>query len=190
MMWKDRVVIMKWKKISLVVPEKEDIVLWYTWLNPLDNSIPLGRADKIDLFEKKEEIYDNLLKNPEKIFFSIMDNETSSIVWYIKYNEISHFHKKAYFSLTIFSKETKWKWYWTESILLFLDYSFRIQWLRKVNLRYYDFNAVWAHIYKKIGFKEVWVLKKDTYINWEFRDRIIMEIFKEEFYEKNKEYFK
>lgn len=29
----DRIIILDWENISLVVPEKQDIEIWYKWLN-------------------------------------------------------------------------------------------------------------------------------------------------------------
>jgi RimJ/RimL family protein N-acetyltransferase len=183
-----RVIILKGKKVSLVVPEKEDISLWYHWINNPEIAKPIWQLHKIHTLEAEEKYYEKLVNGEFWISFSIMVNETKKIIWNIAFKDLSHFHKTSDLWLAIFDNNSRNKWYWTEVIRLFLDYAFRIQWLRKMCLTYWEFNKIWEHVYKKIWFKEAWVYKKHLYADWEYWDYFFMEIFKDEFYEINEKF--
>lgn len=187
-MIKNRVIIIEWKKVSLAVTEKEDIILWYRWKNNLDISFLLWMSRVVKSLESLEEEYENLIKNEKKIRLSIIENNNQNCIWYVELKDISYFHQRAELVLVILDTDSQWKWYWTESLRLICDYWFRIQWLRKLYLQYSSNNIFWEKIYEKLGFKLVWIKKKDSYVNWEYIDKIIREIFKEDFYLINKDF--
>ena len=189
MMWKERVVIMKWKKVSLVVPEKEDIYLWYKWKNDLEISHYLWEAHVVRYFEKMEELYEKIINDDSGIYFSVMENSSKKIIWFVDLKDIRYLHKTVEVWMWIFDVSSHWKWYWTEMLRLICDYAFRIQWMRKIFLEHFLSNKVWIKVYEKVWFEVVWIKKEHFFSNWWYEDLVIREIFTDEFYKKNKEYF-
>lgn len=186
-MSKDRVIIKKWKKVSLVVPERRDVELWYTWINNPLTSQMIQTWGWITLFEDEERYYEKILEK-RILTFCIFDNESQKIVWLIGLDPINHFHKFAELWIFIWDTKNHNKGFWTESIMLLLDYAFLIQWLRKVILKCFWHNTNAKKVYEKIWFKEVWKFKDHFFKNWEYVDEIHMEIFKEDFYKKMKKF--
>lgn len=186
-MKKERVKVMKGKIVSLVVPEKEDVELWYKWINnPEINKYLFAWEEPLSL-EYEEGVYN---KQAEKMtMLSIYLNDEKKVIGNVGWKWISHFHKKTSIWLFIWETANHSKWYWTETMRLLLDYMFKFQWMRKVSLSVYSWNEKWINLYKKVWFKEIWLKKKHLYKQWEYVDVILMEIFEDEFYKANKDYF-
>lgn len=178
----ERVKVMIWDKVSLVVLERKDIDLWYKGMNDLE-VLQYIFVHFWQLFyrENEEEFYENLLKDKTNRTFWIFINSQELNIWNISLHHISEKDRTAELWVAIFDKEEQNKGHWTEAIKLILKYGFEVLWLRKVWLRYIDFNVRWEKVYERVWFKEVGRLKKENYIKWKYHDEVIMEIFKEEF---------
>lgn len=186
----NRVIITKWEKVALVVPEKQDIDLWYRWINNPEINKYLYFSNTIWTKEAEEWFYDTLNKEWWNKCLSIMNLSTNDIIWNIEFHNIDALHRRAELWISIFKKEQHSKWFGTESIKLMLDYWFKVQNYRKIKLEYFWWNKAWEIVYSRIGFKEVGRCKEDYYSYGKYEDRIIMEIFKDEFYKKHKEFSK
>jgi len=178
----DRIIILDWENISLVVPEKQDIEIWYKWLNN-----PEIQAYLWFLFwsiisrENEEKYYENLNKDKEQLTFSIFINKEKKVIWNISLMKIDYRNMHTELWIAITDNQNLSKWYWTEAISLILKYVFNVLWLNKVYLRLTSKNERAKRVYEKNWFIEIWRFKKHNYIFWEFYDEIIMEIFKEDF---------
>lgn len=178
----ERVKILTWERISLVVPEKQDIELWYRWVNDIETALYIwSNFWKVIYRENEEEFYDNLIKEKDNNTFCIYIEKESKVVWYIALTDINYRDRNASILIAIFDKENQNKWYWTEAMKLILKYAFEVLWLNKVQLWYLWTNVRAKKVYENIWFKEVWRLRDDVYAMWKFHDKVIMEIFKEEF---------
>lgn len=184
MLWKDRIIIQKWKKVSLVIPEKGDIIVWYMGINNPEINQFLNAHNKIYTFEKEEDFYNKIGTNDKEFVFSIYANKTKKVIWNLMIT-VDHFYKIAEFWVSIYDVDNLGKWYGTEALTLLLDYAFRVQWLRKVHGNCFWDNERALHVYKKIWFKEVWRYKEQRYKNWKYIDEVIIEIFRDEFYKVN-----
>ena len=78
------------------------------------------------------------------------------------------------------------KGYGTKALIMFLFYLFYFWNLRKVKLEVYLDNEKAIKVYKKVGFKEAGIFEKEYFCFGKYRDVLAMELFKEEFFEKNK----
>lgn len=178
----ERVKVLIWEKISLVVPEKKDINLWYKWVNDIETQTFISANFwKIFYKEDEEEYYENLRKKENDITFSIMINENWKIIWNTSLHNISYKNRNCLFWISIFDKENQNKWYWTETVKLVLKYAFEVLWLNKVKLTYVWLNERGKKVYERVGFREVGRLKDEVYIKWSYYDDVLMEIFREEF---------
>ena len=180
-----RIKILEWKKISLVVPEKQDIEMWYKWINDIETQAVLWSMYWNIIFkEDEEEFYEIIRKDKNKRMFMIYVNKDKKVIWNIDLMNIDFQHRKATLWIVIFDKDSREKWYWTESIKLILKYWFEVLGLNKVNLKFIDFNSRAKKVYEKIWFKECGRLKEEMFVNWKYHDDIYMEIFARDFLKK------
>lgn len=178
----ERIKVLEWKRISLVVPEKQDIDIWYRWMNKIDIAKNLlNTFGNVWYREDEEEFYENQRKNKNNVMYSIYLNNEKKTIWNIGLNSIDKLSRRTEMWIAIFEEEYLSKWYWSEAIKLILKYAFEIIWLHKVFLRYVSFNKRWEKAYEKVWFKKCWVLKEHSYIMWKYYDEVYMEIFKKDF---------
>lgn len=64
-----RIEIIKWKNISLVVPEKDDAILWYKWKNNLALQPSINQRGKVFHLESAYEFYEEIRKDKAMVFF-------------------------------------------------------------------------------------------------------------------------
>lgn len=177
----ERIIYLKWKFISLVIPEKQDIDLMYKGMNDYEIVKNITSRAFEPVYKENEENYYNLLVSNKSKTFMIMVNKTQNVIGnigFIKVNELSR-HWEIW--ICIFDKKFFWKWYGTEAIKLFLKYSFELIWLNKVKLSVKDYNKRAIACYTDCWFKIVWKLKDEDYQMNKYWDLILMEIMQKEY---------
>ena len=180
-----RVKIIEWNNVSLVVPEKQDIELWYRWVNDIEiQSYLWSMFWTIISRESEEEYYNSINKDEKQLTFSIYVNKNKKIIWNISLMNIDYKNNHTELWIAIFDKDNQNKWYWSESIKLIQKYVFEILGLNKLYLRYVSSNDRAWKIYSKLGFIEIWRMKDHNYALWEYRDDVFMEIMKREYLNK------
>jgi RimJ/RimL family protein N-acetyltransferase len=180
-----RVVIMEWKKISLVVPEKQDTELWYRGINDIETQSYLWtRFWTIISRESEEEYYNSINKSDKSLTFSIYIKWDNKIIWNISLMKIDYKNSHTELWVAIFDKEDQNKWYWTEAIKLIQKYIFTVLGLNKIYLVCSSINNRAWKVYSKLWFIEIWRLKGHFYTWWEYHDDILMEIMKNEYLSK------
>lgn len=183
----ERVKVISWNRVSLVVPEKYDIDLWYKWINDTEIQSFLWPVFWSIISKKSEEdFFESLNKDNKTLTFSIYSEELNKSIWNISLNSIDYKNNHSELWIAIFDKDNQNKGYWTEAIKLILKYAFEILWLNKVYLRYISNNSRAKEVYEKCWFTEVWRMKNHEYRFWEYYDDVIMEIFGDEYIEKDK----
>lgn len=146
----ERVKIVNWKNISLVVPEKQDVDIWYRWLNnPEIQAYLWFMFWSIISKENEESYYDKLNKDKEQLTFSIYIESENKVIWNISLMKIDfrNMHRELWIAIT--DEENLSKWYWTESINLVLKYAFEVLWLNKIYLRLTSKNERAKRVYDK-----------------------------------------
>lgn len=179
----ERIKILSEKDVSLVAPEKEDIFLWYKWMNDIDiQSKLLSFYGQIITYKNEEEYFDSINKDDKNLTFSIYIEDIKKTIWNVSLMNIDYKNSHAELWIAIFDRTNQWKWYGTKTLKLAQKYCFEILWLNKLYLRYLSTNKVAGNLYKNCWFKEVWRLKQHFYIFWEYHDGVIMEILKKEYF--------
>ncbi len=177
-----RVKIIEWKAVSLVVPEKEDIELWYRGVNDIETQSYLWSMFwTITSRESEEEYYNFLNKDEKQLTFSIFINNNETIIWNVSLMKIDYKNSHTELWIAVLDKNNQNKWYWSESIELIQKYVFEVLWLNKLYLRYISSNDRAWKVYYKLGFKEAWRMKDHNYVLWEYHDDVFMEITKNEY---------
>lgn len=176
----DRIIAMKWEKISLIIPEKPDVdvmfkamanweITKYTW------TIWVWHK------ENEEDYYEHLIKSKAH-FFMIMENWTKEVIWWIWFHKYDVVSRNWEIWIMLYKEEVLSKWYWSEAMKLFLKYVFEYLWVNKVKLLVFSNNPRWLKSYLKCGFKEVGRLRQEKYLCWEYVDSIIMDMLSEEYF--------
>lgn len=173
----ERKILIQWDKISLVVPEKADIPLYYKGMNNLEIQHYLGYSARTFSMEDEEKFLENINKNEKSQTFCIMRNDTEKIIWNISFNTIDHINKYWILWIVIFESDQRWSWFWKESITLLHWYAKDHLNLRKVCLHVLGDNLKAINLYKKLWYAEVWRWNKHKFYNWKYVDDILMEYF-------------
>ncbi len=177
-----RIKILTWEKVYLVVPEEQDIEVWYKWVNDIENQSFLWTMFwNIITYKNEKEYFENLNKDDKQLTFSIYVENIKKTIWNISLLNIDYKNSHCELWIAVFDKENQDKWYWSEAIKLIQKYAFEVLWLNKLYLRYISSNPRAWHVYSKLWFVEIWIMKQQEYRFWEYFDVVIMEILREEY---------
>lgn len=175
----ERIVFVPWERISLVIPEKEDLDVMYKAINNV-NIIKHLQPIRHNTRETEEKFLNSKLESADK-FFVIMLNDTKEIIGWVAFNDYNQNNRNWEIWICLYDESKMSKWYWTEAMKLFLKYAFEYIWSNKVKLNVYANNLRAKTSYEKCWFKEVWVFKQEHYIMWEYVDSIAMELLRSEY---------
>lgn len=175
----NRVIVLKWNLVSLIIPEKQDIEIMFQNMNNYELTRFLWPV-KFYTREQEEKFLNKVLSWEHK-FFIIYENKSEKVVWWVAFNDLSDVNRNWTIWISLYWEGNLWKWYGTEAMNLFLKYSFKILWLNKVKLHVYANNPRAIKSYEKCGFQKVWLFKQEAYIMWEYVDSIQMEILRTEY---------
>lgn len=178
----NRIEVLKWDKISLVVPERDDAILWYQWKNNLSLQPYINQRGKIFHLESAYEFYEKeVRKDIDMRFFTVLVRDSQKNLWYISLSEISYENRNANFGIVFFDTSEHGKWYGTEATQLILKYGFEILWLHKIKLDVLAENIGAIRVYQKCWFTESG-RKKEEIFNWEsYSDLLQMEIMRDNY---------
>ena len=178
----ERIVVLKWDKIALVVPEREDVLPWYKFINDIENQIFLDQRWRLTYLEAEYDYYDKLKTQDDKKVFSIMVLETQKIIWSVSLFRISEKNHHATLWILLWDKDEQNRWFWTETISLILKYWFEVLCLHKIKLEALETNARARRVYEKCWFKEYWRAREEHF-DWDkYFDTICMEILRKEYF--------
>lgn len=160
--------MLKGYKVSLRLLEQEDIGMLYK----------ISNEENVRKFNIK---HNNMQDNSEEInlrkAFSII-NENDILIGFITYKEI---YDKLIYSIGITIGSSYWgRGYGQDSIKTLLRYLFGELNAMKVELEVIKNNLRAINCYIKCGFVEGRIKKNNIYIDGEYMDIIIMEIFRED----------
>lgn len=182
----NRIIVLSWEKVALVVPEREDAKIWYEQINDLENQKFLNLSWTICKIEDEYDYYQSLSKKSDQKTFCVMILKNKKIIWNISLFSVCQKNRNAILWVLIWDKTEQNKWYWSEAIMLMLRYWFEVLGLHKIKLQVLEINNRAKKVYEKIGFQVSWVLKDEIFDGEKYFDEIHMEIFRKDFFEKNK----
>lgn len=177
----ERIEVMKWERISLVVPEREDVKVWYKGINDVENQIFINQRGVVMLLESEYDYYDRLKTTKTQKTFSIMIRESGKIIGNVSLMDVSDKNRNAEMGIMICDKSEQNKWYGSEAVELILKYGFEVLALHKIKLYVLWNNLRAKSVYEKIGFRENGIIKEDLWDGEKYIDRIFMEIFRRDF---------
>ncbi|BFI73743.1 hypothetical protein YN1_7300 [Nanoarchaeota archaeon] len=182
-------IFVKGERVSLGYFENKEEFLKYIENTDLELQQFLGVCGKFiltrEVLENNYNKHVEEMKNKNAYFFAIILNSENKLIGTCSLYLNREFLKG---SVAISLLKDYWgKGFGTEAMKLLLFFGFIILDLRKIELEVYTYNERGIKSYKKVGFREVGVRRKERYCMGEWRDLLLMEILREEFIEENKE---
>lgn len=170
------------KNIVLVTIDKENneqIEKIISFRNDPELGLYIGRNFP---FTKEKVLEDIFAK--DKVFLGIAQKDSDELIGFITLRRINMINGTGKLTVFIGSESNLSKGIGSEAIALMLDYAFKTLNLRKINADVFDFNERSIKCFKKLGFIEQGILKKEYFVNGEYHDDVLLYIFKEDWLKK------
>ncbi len=166
---------------------KQHLDTYGNWLNDLRINKFLGPiTGSVFTREKVEKWYEEMKEQDDKRIFDLhIKDEREEPIGYCGLYGINHRHSRATIQVIIGEKNKQNSGYGTEATRTLLDYGFSVLGLHHIDLSMMESNERARRVPKKLGFREAGKIRDYWKINGQFRDRLLMDITKEEFFEKN-----
>lgn len=171
------------KMVKLRAYKEEDIERATQFINDeevkklLDSNVPFP----ITKWQEEEWIKSRKAGGDFTYDFAIEDIKSSKYIGGCSINESDIKNRNCVIGIMIGDKEYWSKGYGSDALRTLLKFIFEEINMNKVKLKVFSFNDRAIACYKKVGFKEEGILKKELYRNGNYHDEILMAIFKEEF---------
>jgi RimJ/RimL family protein N-acetyltransferase len=147
----------------------------------LAHAIPMSRAaerDFLDTLSKADPWKDG------RMVLAIENRKSQEYLGSISLGNISKQNRNAELGIAILDPNNFGKGYGTDSIKVMLWVGFNILGLESIYLSTFPQNERGQRAFKSAGFKQAGVLRRGIFTMGEFRDLIIMDVLKEEFFER------
>lgn len=112
--------------------------------------------------------------------FAIEDLKTGKYIGGCSINECDVKNRTCVVGIMIGEKEYWGKGYGSDALKVLIKFIFEEVNMNKIKLNVFSFNNRAIACYKKVGFKEEGILKKEIYRNGRYHDEIIMAMFKDD----------
>lgn len=171
------------KLVRLRAYKEEDIERAVEFINDeevkkfLDSNIPFPMTK----WQEEEWVRSRKANSNFTYDFAIEDLETGKYIGGCSINECDVKNRTCVIGIMIGDKEYWSKGYGSDSLKVLTKFIFEEVNMNKIKLKVFSFNSRAIACYKKVGFKEEGILKKELYRNGKYHDEILMAIFKDEF---------
>lgn len=119
------------------------------------------------------------------LVMAVEEKETNDFLGIARLEDIMLPHSRAEVGISIYDPEKRGKGYGTDAMLVMLGIGFNILGLHSIYLDTMEDNERSIHVYEKIGFKRVGILRETEYIDGKRKGLLIMDILRKEFIEKH-----
>ncbi|MHA1588468.1 MAG: GNAT family N-acetyltransferase [Candidatus Thorarchaeota archaeon] len=119
-----------------------------------------------------------------QLIMAVEKKETNNFLGIARLEDIMLPHNRAEVGISIYDPEQRGKGYGTDAMLVLLGVGFNILGLHSIYLDTMEDNERSIHVYEKIGFKHVGVLRETEFADGKRKGLLIMDILREEFMEK------
>lgn len=134
------------------------IELYLRWMNNLETTATLGRADVFPR-ESEERFYEAATAE-DQTAFTIYEKATLRPIGTTQLKNVSYRNGTAEFGILIGEPDCRDRGYGTEATRLVLDFAFHVLGLHNVELRVFSHNPRGRRAYEKAGFKTIGVRRE------------------------------
>ena len=151
-----RVLNLVGKLVGLGPFVREDLALYYRWINDFEVTRYYLDTPRPQTLEERAAWYERMSAgNQHDIDFLIYELATMRPIGRVGLEEISYQHRRASFGILIGEKDCWGKGYGTEATRLTLDYGFRLLGLHNIMLSVSSANTAAIRAYKRAGFQVI-----------------------------------
>ena len=151
-----------------------EIVKWRNNKEIIDNLFSYKGVTR----EQHQNWYNNYINSDTRIELMIIKKDDGNKLGTIGLSRIDHINQKAEYGILIGEKQNHGKGYAKEASTAIIDYGFQELNLMKIYLKVIMDNSNAIGLYKKLGFVEEGILRKDIFKSGEFKDVLSMAIFR------------
>lgn len=147
---------------------------YYSWMNDPEVTQYLEARFSDHTMEAIREFVANCTNDPNVIFLAIRVKEGDKHIGNIKLHKINRIHRTAEISIMIGDKNYWRKGYGQEAIRLLCDYAFHTLDLHKITAECYENNLGSLNVFRRAGFKEEGIRKKQYLYNNQYVDAYML----------------
>ncbi|MFB6214757.1 MAG: GNAT family N-acetyltransferase [Candidatus Bipolaricaulia bacterium] len=167
--------------------DKQYLDHYMRWLNDPEINRHLGPIiGSLFTREKVEEWYEVMKDQDDKRIFTFFPKEKpTDPIGYCGLYKIDQRNDRATIQVIIGDEGYRGQGLGTEITRILLDYGFSILSLNTLSLSFMETNKRAGAVPEKLGFKDAGRLRDYWKVNGEYKDRFLVDITREEFYENN-----
>jgi tRNA (guanine37-N1)-methyltransferase len=173
----------KSKNLFLQTPTTDVIETWVKWMNDLEITEFMIQNPPFS-YSEEEEYFEWTQHTMHGLFLSIFDKKTKKPIGSTNLILSEQDDLKATFGIVIGEKEYWGRGYGSECTREMCKIGFGHLRLEKISLTVFPKNLPAIHVYEKIGFKKVGLMKNHVFKNGKREDLFLYELLKEEFLQK------
>ncbi len=122
----------------------------------------------------------------EAFIFAIDDLKTKKLVGHCSLKNIRVINRTASASIVIYDEKNRGKGYGTDVMRVLLRIGFDYLNLHRIGLNVFDTNPRAIHVYEKVGFTKVGVMRHTDYVEGKYVNDVAMDILEDEWRAKYK----
>lgn len=172
------------KRLILRPIDKNDDEEIVKWRNQKEIINGLFSYKGITLSEHRN-WFEKYLHDGSRMEFIIIKKDNNKKIGTIGLSNIDSRNQKSEYGILLGEKEEWGKGYAVEASLAVIHYGFQELNMQKIYLKVFADNMDAINLYKRLGFIQEGLLRKDMYKNGEFKDVLIMAILRDEWKEKD-----
>jgi len=155
----------------------EDFSLWYS-----NGHVTRFLGMKALPRDKAKTRFNQLLNDPNGIYFGIIKKDEERIIGYVFLAHILKSHRVAReFGIVIGNKNLWGHGYGKEATRLILEHGFEHLKLHRIQLIVLDFNERALHLYQKLGFVEEGIQREARLVDGKWHNVVMMSMLEQEF---------
>ncbi|MBU3106526.1 GNAT family N-acetyltransferase [Clostridium gasigenes] len=177
----------KGKLVELRAYKEEDIEIATNFINDeeIKKFLCLGVPFPMTKWEEEAWVKSRKAGADFTYDFAVCDLKDGKYIGGCSINEANIKNKNCTIGIMIGDKDYWSKGYGTDALNILIKFIFEELNMEKVKLSVFGFNERAKACYKKVGFKEEGIFKKEIFRNGKYHDEIRMAIFREEWQDKN-----
>lgn len=178
----------KGKKVLLRAYKEEDIekVLEFVNDSEVKSFLDLNIPFPINKWNEERWIKKIREQNDLTYDFAIEEIDSGKCIGGCSINSVNIKNRNCTIGIMIGDKDYWGKGYGYDALSILIKFIFEECNIEKIKLGVFSFNERARNCYKKLGFKEEGILKKEIYRHGKYYDEIVMAIFKEDYLNENK----
>ena len=173
--------------VKLRAYKEEDIELATEFINDEENKklLCIGVPFPMTKWEEESWIKSRKVGINYTYDFAIESLESGKYIGGCSINESDTKNRRCTIGIMIGDKTCWSKGYGSDALNVLIKFIFEELNMEKIKLCVFEFNGRAKACYKKVGFKEEGILKKEIFRNGKYYDVILMAMFREDFEKKN-----